>query len=158
VVVATPPYREVNYGCHIIYYYVRILYEQEGVFMARKAISSVKAASVGPYSHGIYADGLVFLSGQTPLDTTTGKVTAGGINAQVEQCFKNLFGALEAGSLDSDDVVKVNVYLTDMNDFQAMNEIYKKQFSEPYPARTTIGVASLPLGAKIEIEMIACKK
>jgi 2-iminobutanoate/2-iminopropanoate deaminase len=123
--------------------------------MVRKSISSVKAVSVGPYSQGIDAGDLFFLSGQTPLDTTTGKVTAGGINAQIEQCFKNLFGVLEAGNLDSNDVLKVNVFLTDMNNFAIMNEIYKKQFSEPYPARTTIGVASLPLGALVEIEFIA---
>jgi 2-iminobutanoate/2-iminopropanoate deaminase len=126
--------------------------------MARKAITSKKATSVGPYSHGIDSEGLVFLSGQTPLDPKTGKIAEGDIRAQTQQSFDNLFGVLEASGLGSDDVQKVNVYLTDMNDFSAMNEIYKKQFSEPYPARTSIGVASLPLGAKIEIEMIARRK
>jgi 2-iminobutanoate/2-iminopropanoate deaminase len=71
------------------------------------------------------------------------------------QCFKNLFAVLETAGLTSDDVIKVQVYLTEMNDFEAMNEIYAKQFSKPYPARTTIGCASLPLNAKIEIGMIA---
>jgi len=126
--------------------------------MARKAIISPKAASVGPYSHGIDSDGLVFLSGQTPLDTTTGKMIEGDIKFQTQQCFNNLSDVLEAAGLTFNDVQKVNVFLTDMNDFTAMNEIYKKQFSQPYPARTTIGVASLPLGAKIEIEMIARKR
>ncbi|MDR1955570.1 MAG: RidA family protein, partial [Treponema sp.] len=80
------------------------------------------------------------------------------IKAQTQQGFNNLFSVLETISLNSDDVQKVTVYLVDMNDFYAMNEIYKRQFSEPYPARTTIGVASLPLGARIEIEMVARKK
>jgi 2-iminobutanoate/2-iminopropanoate deaminase len=125
--------------------------------MPRKAITSERAVSVGPYSHGIDSDGLVFLSGQTPLDPETGKLAEGDINSQTQQSFENLFGVLAAAGLVPDDVQKVNVFLTDMNDFSAMNEIYKQQFSQPYPARTTIGVASLPLGAKIEIEMIARK-
>lgn len=123
--------------------------------MARKAINSPKAAAVGPYSHGIDSESLIFLSGQTPLDPATGKIAEGDIKAQTQQCFTNLFGVLEAAGLAQNDVQKVNVYLTDMNDFSAMNEVYKMQFSQPYPARTTIGVASLPLGAGVEIELIA---
>jgi 2-iminobutanoate/2-iminopropanoate deaminase len=123
----------------------------------RKAVTSPKATSVGPYSHGVDANGLLFLSGQTPIDNATGKLVAGDIQAQTAQCFENLRAVLEAGGLTMDDVQKVNVFLTDMNNFSAMNEIYKQQFSSPYPARTTIGVASLPLGASIEIEMIARK-
>jgi len=125
--------------------------------MARKAIISTKAASVGPYSHGIDSKGLIFLSGQTPIDAATGKIVDGDIKAQTMQCFKNLFNILEAAGLTSNDVQKVNVFLTDMKDFSFMNEVYKEQFTDPYPARSTIGVASLPLGAKIEIEMIARK-
>ena len=123
--------------------------------MARKTITSAKAASVGPYSHGIDSDGLIFLSGQTPISGDTGKIVEGGIAAQTQQCFNNLFGVLAAAGLAPDDVLKVTVFLTDMNDFPAMNEVYKTQFSQPYPARTTIGVAALPLGASIEIELIA---
>ena len=125
--------------------------------MARKAIISAKIASAGPYSHGVDSDGLIFLSGQTPIDADTGKFADGDIKIQTLQCFKNLFNVLEAAGLTSNDVQKVNIFLTDMNNFSAMNEVYKDQFTEPYPARTTIGVASLPLGAKIEIEMIARK-
>jgi len=125
--------------------------------MARKAIISTKIVSVGPYSQGIDSKGLIFLSGQTPLDTNTGKIVDGDIKAQTKQCFLNLFNVLEAAGLTSNDVQKVNVFLTDMNDFSVMNEVYKEQFTDPYPARSTIGVASLPLGAKIEIEMIARK-
>ncbi|MDR1306552.1 MAG: Rid family detoxifying hydrolase [Treponema sp.] len=125
--------------------------------MARKGISARDAVTVGPYSHGIDADGLVFLSGQTPVDPKTGKLIEGDIKAQTEQGFKNLFSVLGTIGLTSESVQKVNVFLVDMNDFPAMNEVYKKQFTEPYPARTTIGVASLPLGARIEIEGIAKK-
>ncbi|MCX7711424.1 MAG: RidA family protein [Clostridia bacterium] len=125
--------------------------------MLRKAYSAKGAVSVGPYSHAVEAGELVYLSGQTPIDSTTGKLVEGDIKAQTEQCFKNLFNVLEAAGLTPDHVVKVNVFLTDMNNFSAMNSIYEKQFSAPYPARTTIGVAALPLNAQVEIEMIARK-
>lgn len=126
--------------------------------MPRKAFTAEGAVAVGPYSHAVEAVELVFLSGQTPIDATTGKLMEGDISAQTEQCFKNLFQVLDAAGLTPEHVVKVNVFLTDMADFSAMNEVYKTQFSEPYPARTTIGVASLPLGAQVEeMEMIARK-
>lgn len=123
--------------------------------MARKAFSAEGAISVGPYSHAVKAGETVYLSGQTPIDSATGKLAEGGIKAQTEQCFKNLFNVLKAAGLTPDDVQKVNVFLTDMKNFGEMNEVYEKQFKAPYPARTTIGVAALPLGADIEIEMIA---
>ena len=125
--------------------------------MPRKAFTAEGAVAVGPYSHAVEAGELVFLSGQTPIDATTGKLVEGNISVQTEQCFKNLFQVLAAAGLTPDHVVKVNVFLTDMGNFSAMNEVYKTQFSEPYPARTTIGVASLPLGAQVEMEMIARK-
>jgi len=123
--------------------------------MARKAFSAEGAISVGPYSHAVEAGETVYLSGQTPIDSATGKLAEGGIKAQTEQCFKNLFNVLKSAGLTPDDVQKVNVFLTDMKNFSEMNEVYEKQFKAPYPARTTIGVAALPLGADIEIEMIA---
>lgn len=123
--------------------------------MSRKAFSATGAVAVGPYSHAIEAGDLIFLSGQTPVDSQTGKLVEGDIFEQTNQCFKNLFNVLDAAGLTPDNVVKVNVFLTDMNNFTAMNEVYSQQFSEPYPARTTIGVSSLPLGAQVEIEMIA---
>lgn len=126
--------------------------------MTRKAFSAAGAVSVGPYSHAVEAGGLLCLSGQTPLDPGTGRLVEGGIAAQTEQCFKNLFSVLEAAGLTPDHIVKVNVYLTDMSTFAEMNAVYAKQFAEPYPARTTIGVAALPLGAQVEIEMIALTK
>ncbi|MHC2991287.1 endoribonuclease L-PSP [Pontibacter sp. HJ8] len=125
--------------------------------MSRKAFNAEGAVAVGPYSHAVESGELVYLSGQTPIDSETEKLVAGDISAQTKQCFKNLFQVLSAAGLTPDDVVKVNVFLTDMGDFQAMNSVYAGQFSAPYPARTTIGVAALPLGAQVEIEMIARK-
>jgi 2-iminobutanoate/2-iminopropanoate deaminase len=126
--------------------------------MTRKAYSAAGAVAVGPYSHAVESKDLIFLSGQTPLDPETKKLVEGDISSQTEQCFRNLFKVLEAAGLTPDNVEKVNVFLTDMSKFAAMNEVYSKQFSSPYPARTTIGVASLPLGAQVEIEMIARRK
>jgi 2-iminobutanoate/2-iminopropanoate deaminase len=126
--------------------------------MPRKAITAQGASSIGPYSHAIDSEGLVFLSGQTPVNPATGKLVGGDIETETEACFRNLFAVLAAAGLGQEDVVKVNVYLADMTDFPKMNSIYEKQFSLPYPARTTIGVAALPLGAKIEIELVARRR
>jgi 2-iminobutanoate/2-iminopropanoate deaminase len=123
--------------------------------MPRKAVSAPNASTVGPYSHAVESNGFLYLSGQTPIDPATGRLVEGGIGEQAQQCFNNLFAVLRAAGLSPDQVVKVNVFLTDMGNFGAMNQVYAAQFSQPYPARTTIGVASLPLGADIEIEMIA---
>ena len=125
--------------------------------MTRKAVSAAGAVAVGPYSHGVEAGEFVYFSGHTRLDPQTGQLVVGGIAAQTEQCFKNLFNVLAAAGLSPDQVVKVNVFLTNMGDFADMNAVYAQQFHAPYPARTTIGVASLPLGASVEIEMIACR-
>ncbi len=126
--------------------------------MPRKAFSAVGAVSVGPYSHAVECGEVIYLSGQTPIDSATGKIVEGDIIPQTEQCFRNLFNVLAAAELTPDDVIKVNVFLTDMNDIAAMNEVYSNQFETPYPSRTTLGVAALPLGARVEIEMIALKK
>jgi 2-iminobutanoate/2-iminopropanoate deaminase len=123
--------------------------------MSRNAFNASGAVAVGPYSHAIESGDLIFLSGQTPVDSKTGKLVEGDIVEQTKQCFENLFHVLEAAGLTPDNVQKVNVFLTDMSHFTAMNEVYSQQFTMPYPARTTIGVSSLPLGAQIEIEMIA---
>ncbi len=123
--------------------------------MTRIAISGPDAVAVGPYSHGVLSDGYVFLSGQTPIDSGTGALVDGTVDVQTRQCLANLAAVLAAGGLGFDDVVKCNVYLTDMADFPAMNTAYAEHFAEPYPARTTIGVVALPLGARVEIEMIA---
>lgn len=123
--------------------------------MARTPLTSARATAIGPYSHGVDTGSLVFCSGQTPLDPETGKLRDGGVGAQTSQCFENLFAVLESGGLGPADVVKVNVYLTDMGDFAEMNDVYATRFDQPFPARTTLAVAGLPLGAAIEIELIA---
>lgn len=123
--------------------------------MPRTAISSPSAATVGPYSHAVRSGDHVFCSGQTPIDPATGQLREGSVGEQTHQCFDNLFDVLAAGDLSPADVVKVNVYLTDMSDFAEMNAAYAERFEEPYPARTTIGVAALPLNARVEIELVA---
>jgi len=121
----------------------------------RKALTSANGVAVGPYSHAVEAGGLVLLSGQTPIDPGTGELVSGGIDAQTRRCLENLTAVLAAGGLTRADVVKCTVYLTDIADFSAMNAAYAEYFDEPFPARTTIAVAGLPLGARVEIEMIA---
>ncbi len=113
------------------------------------------AAAVGPYSHGVRVNETVYLSGQTPIDGATGRLVEGGIEEQVRQCFQNLGTVLAAAGLGFEDVVKCNVFLVDMGDFVVMNRVYAEHFAEPYPARTTVGVAALPLGARVEVEMVA---
>jgi 2-iminobutanoate/2-iminopropanoate deaminase len=124
----------------------------------RKALSSATASAIGPYSHAIDDGTHVFCSGQTPIDPATGALKVGGVGDQTHQCFDNLFAVLADGGLGSDDVVKVNVYLTDMADFAEMNEAYRSRFTSPFPARTTIGVAALPMNARVEIELVAKKR
>jgi len=109
---------------------------------------------VGPFSQAIEAGGFIYLSGQVGQDPTTGKLVAGGIAAETERIFRNLAAVLKAADRSFDDVVRAGVYLANMNDFVAMNGIYAKHFSQPFPARTTIGVAALPLGACVEIDLV----
>lgn len=123
--------------------------------MARKAITSKDGVAVGPYSHAIDAGELIYLSGQTPIDPTTGKLIIGSISDETSRCLKNLGAVLESAGLDFGSVIKCNVYLTDMDYFAEMNHTYQEFFQEPYPARTTVAVAALPLGARVEIEMVA---
>ena len=123
--------------------------------MSREVFNAADAATVGPYSHACAGGGLLYLSGQTPIDPATGALVTGSIQAQTRQCLDNLFAVLDAAGLGPGDVINAQVYLVDMHDFAAMNEAYAERFSSPYPARTTIGVASLPLGATVEIGLIA---
>lgn len=123
--------------------------------MLRKAYQAKSAEVSGPYSHAVDAGEFVYFSGQTAKNSSSTKNMEGDIAAQTEQCFIHLFEVLEAANLTQDDVVKVNVYLTSMKDFAAMNEVYETKFSKPYPARTCVAVLELPLGAEVEIEMIA---
>ena len=124
----------------------------------RTPLSSPTASAIGPYSHAVDDGTHVFCSGQTPIDPQTGALKEGGVGAQTHQCFDNLFAVLADGGLGSDDVVKVNVYLTDMGDFEEMNAAYVTRFTAPPPARTTVGVAALPMNARVEIELVAKKR
>ena len=109
---------------------------------------------VGPFSQAIEVGGLIYFSGQVGQDPTTGKLVAGGIAAETERVFQNLSAVLRAAGKGFDDVVRAGVYLTSMSDYVAVNGIYAKHFSQPFPARTVIGVAALPLGACVEIDLV----
>lgn len=111
--------------------------------------------AIGPYSQAIWAGDLLYCSGQTPIDPSTGTLIDGDVHAQTLRCFENLRAVVTAAGLTMDQVMKCNVYLTDMRDFPEMNRAYQATFSSPYPARTTVAVAGLPLGARVEIELIA---
>jgi 2-iminobutanoate/2-iminopropanoate deaminase len=122
----------------------------------RQAVTTDKIAKpVGPFSPAIRAGDMLYLSGQVAQDPATGQLIAGDVAAQTERIFRNIEAVLHAAQLNLDHVIKVNVYLTDMKDFAAMNEVYARQFSAPHPARTTVAVAALPLGAKVELEVVA---
>jgi len=125
--------------------------------MSRDTVHAPDApAAVGPYSHGVRAGDVLYLSGQTPIDPATGRLVDGDVANQTARVFANLSAVLAAAGLTLDDVVKVNVYLVDMADFAAMNQVYASVFAEPFPARTTVAVAGLPLGARVEIAAVAC--
>jgi 2-iminobutanoate/2-iminopropanoate deaminase len=124
--------------------------------MPRNAVTSDKIPKpIAPFSIAVRDGDRVYCSGQVGTDPGSGKLVDGGVVAQTQQAFRNIEAILKAAGKSLDDVVKVNVYLADMKNFAAMNEVYGRLFRAPYPARTTIGVAALPLGAAVEIEMIA---
>jgi 2-iminobutanoate/2-iminopropanoate deaminase len=112
------------------------------------------SAPIGPYSHRAGAHGLMFISGQAGQDPVTGALVPGGISAEVSQVFDNCETIIREMGASMDGVVKVNVFLTSMADFAVMNAAYARRFNSPFPARTTVAVQGLPLGACIEIEMI----
>lgn len=124
--------------------------------MTRQAVVSPGAPSaIGPYSQAISSGGLVFCSGQLGLDPVSGQLAPGGAAAETETLLRNLAAVLSAADSSMDQVLKTTVFLTDLKDFQAMNEVYSRHFSTPYPARSTIQVAALPRGARVEIEAVA---
>jgi 2-iminobutanoate/2-iminopropanoate deaminase len=123
--------------------------------MSKTAITSPELSPpVGPFSQAIEVGGFLFFSGQVGQDPVTGKVVEGGIAAETERVFQNLSAVLKAAGRSFDDVARANVYLTRMSDFGAMNATYAKYFSQPFPARTTIAAAALPLGACVEIDLV----
>ncbi|MGD0142272.1 MAG: Rid family detoxifying hydrolase [Rhizomicrobium sp.] len=123
--------------------------------MTRQIVTTDKIAPpVGPFSAAVRAGGFVFMSGQIALDQTSGKLIAGDVAAQTEQIFRNISAILVAAGKSFADVVKTTVFLADMKDFGAMNAVYERHFEAPFPARTTIAAAALPLAATVEIEVV----
>jgi 2-iminobutanoate/2-iminopropanoate deaminase len=127
----------------------------DAIQVRRTAITSRELTPpVGPFSQAVEVGGFIYFSGQVGQDPATGKLVAGGIAAETERVFQNLSAVLKAASKSFDDVVRAGVFLTNITDFATMNGIYARYFSQPFPARTTIGVAALPLGACVEIDLV----
>ncbi len=123
--------------------------------MSKTAITSPELTPpVGPFSQAITVGGFIFFSGQIGQDPTTGKLVAGGITAETDRVFQNLAAVLKAAGKGFNDVVRAGVYLTSMSDYAVVNGIYAKHFNQPFPARTAIAVAALPLGACVEIDLV----
>ena len=124
----------------------------------KKMINTDKAPkAIGPYSQAIEKNGILYISGQLPVDTATGKIVEGSITEQTEMVFKNIESILAEAGYTFDDVVKTTCLLSDMSNFKAMNDIYAKYYSAPFPARAAFAVKELPLSVMIEIETIAIK-
>ena len=121
-----------------------------------KAIHTNNApAAIGPYSQAIEVNGFIFASGQIPIDPSTGNFVEGGVKEQTKQAITNAGNILKEAGTDLAHVVKTTVYLADMNDFAAMNEVYATFFSQPFPARSAVAVKDLPKGALVEVEVLA---
>lgn len=128
--------------------------------MTKQAVRTDRAPAPfqgAPYSQGIVAGDLVFVSGQLGIDPATGQVVEGGIAPQTEQVMKNLAAILEEAGTSLDRVVMTSIFLVELEDFQPMNEVYASHLSEPYPARATVEIAALPSGARVEIAMVAAR-
>ncbi len=124
--------------------------------MDNEAIVTTRApGAVGPYSQGVKSGNFIFLSGQIGLDPATSKLVDGGVEAQTKQIFKNIKAVLNEAGAGLPNIVKVTVFLKDMDDFKKVNEIYARHFEKPYPARSAVAVKELPLSVDIEIEVIA---
>lgn len=123
-----------------------------------KQISTQNApAAIGPYSQAIEVNGFVYASGQLPIDPATGAFPEGGVKEQTRQSILNVKAILEEAGLALSNVVKTTVYLSDMGDFAAMNEVYSQFFAQPFPARSAIAVKALPKGALVEVEVVAAR-
>ena len=123
--------------------------------MSKEIISTNKAPqAIGPYSQAVKTGNLIFISGQVPINPETGDVVSGSIEDQANQVIENIRNICEAADRDLADIVKLSIFLTDLGNFSIVNEVMKKYFSEPYPARATIEVSGLPLGVDVEIEAI----
>lgn len=126
--------------------------------MSMKSIHTNQApAAIGPYSQAIEANGMIFASGQIPIDPATGQFVEGGIQEQTRQALTNARNILQAAGTDMENVIKTTVYLSDIHNLAAMNEVYAQFFTEPFPARSAVAVKDLPKGALVEIEVLAIK-
>ncbi|MCX7817335.1 MAG: RidA family protein [Syntrophales bacterium] len=126
--------------------------------MKKNAIICETVPAIGPYSSAVEAGPFIFCSGQIPIDPKTGEVVTGNVAKAAEQALNNLREVLRSAGVDLEDVVKVTLFLVDMDDFPVVNEIYARFFERDYPARTTVQVARLPRNAQIEIEAIAMRQ
>lgn len=122
--------------------------------MSNKAVihTDNAPAAIGTYSQAVKAGNTVYLSGQIPLDPATMEMVEGGFEAQAEQVFKNISAVVKASGGELSDIVKLNIYLTDLSNFATVNEVMSRYFSQPYPARAAVGISELPKGSLIEIE------
>ncbi|UCD39300.1 MAG: RidA family protein [Fidelibacterota bacterium] len=125
--------------------------------MRRVIHTSQAPAAIGPYSQGVCCDNLIFTAGQVPMDPATGKLVDGSFKDQVYQVLRNLSGILSAGGSDLDHVIKFTVFLTDLDNYATLNEVFEKYFTLDPPARSAVQVAALPLGAEVEIEAVALR-
>jgi len=127
--------------------------------MANEVIATENAPkAIGPYSQAVAAGGLIFTSGQIPLDPVTQQMVTGDVKAQTERVMENLAAVLQSAGVGFGDVVKASIFLADLNDFAAVNEVYGKRFPKNPPARSTVQVTALPKGARVEIDLIAVKR
>lgn len=125
----------------------------DGSTEGKRAIETDQApAPIGPYSQAVEADGVLYCSGQLPLDPATGELVDGGIAEQARRCLENLDAVCRAAGARLEDAARIGIYVTDMALFAELNEVYASFFSEPFPVRTTVGVASLPKGALVEMD------
>ena len=137
---------------------VRGQHHKGGTYIMKTVIQTPKApAAIGPYSQAIEINNMVYTSGVIPVIPATGEIAEGGVEAQAEQAFQNLCNLVEASGSKVENIVKTTVFIKEMNDFGKINEIYKKYFKEPFPARSCVEVARLPKDVLLEVEAIAWK-
>jgi len=134
---------------------VILIFSTESKIMPKEIISTTNAPqAIGPYSQAVKTNNLMFISGQIPMDPSTGNLVEGSIEDEANQVLKNLKSICEAAGYSLDDAVKITIFLTDLGNFAVVNDVMKEHFSEPYPARATVEVSGLPLGVNVEIEAI----